>query len=103
MSHSCSRIILLLVCTTFISASPIQAQPDVGGSHPAEPVEPGLKLVRAMMCESIQEYQPIHPAVVFSISMGEVYCFTAFSPVPEQTVIDYKWYRRDDLDRKSVV
>ncbi len=97
MSHSYVKIILLLVCTAFFSVSPIQAQTEMEGSQPTKPAEPGLKLVRAMMCEGIQEYQPVHPAVVFSISIGEVYCFTAFSPVPEQTVIDYKWYRRDDL------
>jgi hypothetical protein len=56
-----------------------------------------LTLVQAVMCEEIKDYQPMNPAVVFSFSLGELYCFTSFSTVPEQTVIDYKWYRRDDL------
>ena len=44
-----------------------------------------LTLVRAVMCETIQEYAPAHPAVVFSIDLGRVSCFTEFDPVPEKT------------------
>jgi hypothetical protein len=44
-----------------------------------------LTLVRAVMCETIQEYAPANPAVVFSIKLGRVSCFTEFDPVPKQT------------------
>jgi hypothetical protein len=56
-----------------------------------------LKLVRAVMCESIQEYEPLYPAVVFSIELGRVSCFTEFDKIPEKTYIHHKWYRHDDL------
>ncbi len=56
-----------------------------------------LKLVRAVMCESIQEYAPVNPAVVFSIDRGRISCFTEFDPVPAQTFVLHKWYRRDSL------
>ncbi|WP_155316485.1 DUF2914 domain-containing protein [Desulfosarcina alkanivorans] len=56
-----------------------------------------LKLVRAVMCETIQEYAPVFPAVVFSIERGRVSCFTEFDLVPEKTYIHHKWYRRDNL------
>jgi hypothetical protein len=56
-----------------------------------------LTLVRAVMCETIQEYAPAQPAVVFSIKLGRVSCFTEFDPVPKQTFINHKWYRRDNL------
>ena len=60
---------------------------------------PGAKLtlVRAVMCETIQEYAPVNPAVVFSIDLGRVSCFTAFDPVPRQTFVHHKWYRDDSL------
>lgn len=57
----------------------------------------GLKLVRAVICESIQEYAPVNPAVVFSIELGRISCFTDFNPVPRQTFIHHKWYRNDSL------
>ncbi len=56
-----------------------------------------LALVRAVMCETIVEYAPAHPAVVFSIDLGRVSCFTEFDPVPKQTFIQHKWYRKDSL------
>ncbi|MFW5635834.1 MAG: DUF2914 domain-containing protein [Thermodesulfobacteriota bacterium] len=91
------RIFLLLVCILGYPACRVHAQTEPDAVAPTTGAENELTLRRAVMCEEIQEYQPVNPAVVFSISIGEVYCFTAFSPVPEQTVIDYKWYRRDDL------
>lgn len=49
------------------------------------------------MCESIQNYAPIHPAVVFSIGLSRVSCYTEFDPVPKQTFVHHKWYRKDNL------
>ena len=56
-----------------------------------------LTLFRAVMCETIQEYAPAQPAVVFSIELGRVSCFTEFDPVPEKTTIHHKWYQNDSL------
>ncbi len=60
---------------------------------------PGMpfKLARAVMCETVQGYSPINVAVVFSIELGRVSCFTAFDPVDRKTTIHHKWYRRGDL------
>lgn len=57
--------------------------------------EPTLK--KAVMCESIQKYLPANEAVVFSIDLGRLYCFTEFDPVPVQSVIHHKWYRKGNL------
>lgn len=54
-------------------------------------------LVKAVMCESINNYEPLHPAVVFSIKLGRVSCYTKFDPVPQKTFIHHKWYRNDIL------
>ena len=62
-----------------------------------KPAAGPLALARAVMCESIQEYAPVNPAVVFSIDRGRISCFTEFDPVPAKTVIHHKWYRRDSL------
>jgi hypothetical protein len=54
-------------------------------------------LVQAVMCESIQNYDPINSAVVFSIQLGRVSCYTRFDPVPQKTFVHHKWYRSDIL------
>lgn len=54
-------------------------------------------LVKAVMCENIHNYEPVRPAVVFSIELGRVSCYTKFDPVPKQTFIHHKWYRNDIL------
>ncbi len=54
-------------------------------------------LVEAVMCEAIEKFKPLNQAVVFSISLGRVFCFTGFDPVPEETTIYHRWYRQDRL------
>ncbi|MFH2059500.1 MAG: DUF2914 domain-containing protein [Pseudomonadota bacterium] len=62
------------------------------GSEPAK-----ATMVQSVMCESIENFLPKNPAVVFSISLGEVFCFSNFNPVNEKTFIFHKWYNRDKL------
>lgn len=54
-------------------------------------------LVQAVMCESIENFQPLNPAVIFSISQGEVFCFSNFDPVITKTHIFHRWYKKDKL------
>ncbi len=55
------------------------------------------KMVQSVMCEAIENFQPVNPAVVFSISQGEVFCYSNFDPVIEKTFIFHKWYKKDKL------
>lgn len=77
-------VTLALVCLA-------ETRPVTGGT------EPRLTLVTSVMCEGITNYLPVYPAVVFSLSQGQIFCFTAFDPVLEQTHIYHRWYRRDTL------
>lgn len=63
----------------------------------AQEQPPKMELVQAVMCESIENFKPVNPAVVFSISQGEVFCFSDFDPVREKTDIFHKWFKRDKL------
>ncbi len=54
-------------------------------------------LTRAVMCESIQKFEPNSIAVVFSIDVARIHCFTEFDPVPKQTIIFHKWYQSGSL------
>jgi hypothetical protein len=66
-------------------------------SEEAPVVAEGPTLVRAVMSEAIEKFVPVNPAIVFSIDLGRISCFTEFDPVPEKTIIHHKWYRRDSL------
>lgn len=56
-----------------------------------------LSLSRAVMCEYIEGYEPQHAAMVFSIDVGKISCFTAFDGIQSSTYAYHKWYRRDIL------
>lgn len=56
-----------------------------------------IVLVQAVMCESIENFHPVNPSVVFSLSQGEIFCFSKFDPVFEKTYIFHKWYYKDKL------
>jgi hypothetical protein len=56
-----------------------------------------LNLEQAVMCEDIKDYLPYNKAVVFSLEMGKVFCFSSFDVVPQKTYIYHNWYRRDRL------
>ena len=64
-------------------------------------VQKKLMMDRGVMCEEIQDFTPQNPAVIFSIKIGKVSCFTSFDPVPEKTFIYHKWFHRDDPSTKK--
>jgi hypothetical protein len=86
-------ITALLFSATVIRAADQQNSPGV--------VPAGLTLTEAVMCESIESYAPQTPAVVFSINIGKVSCYSNFDPVPEKTYIYHRWYFKDRLTTRK--
>lgn len=89
------RIVFMMCLVTAVVFPPCARAQDTEvliGQSSEPPV-----LVESEMCETIEKFLPVNPAVVFSISLGRVYCFTAFDPVYEETVIYHRWYRQDRL------
>jgi hypothetical protein len=87
-------VFLLGLMVTGVSVSRGWAQDLTPVLDPAP--EPPV-MVQAVMCEGIENFLPVNPAVVFSISLGRVFCFTAFDPVYEETAVFHRWYRQDRL------
>jgi hypothetical protein len=56
-----------------------------------------FRLVRAVMCENIEKFEPKHVSVVFSAAAGKISCFTSFDGVLETTFVEHRWFRRDEL------
>ena len=65
---------------------------------PSKP--PQLTLVKAVMCEGLNDLEPVNETIIFSAAQGSVFCFTAFDPVPEKTVIYHHWFKRDQPERE---
>jgi len=86
--------IILLSMDIFFSlqAFPQPKENSAPNSNPKE-----LTLFHAVMCEEIKEYVPRNPAIVFSITIGKIFCYTSFDPVPEKTFIYHKWFHRDKI------
>jgi hypothetical protein len=91
------KITFIKVCSRIILAFVLVFPGTVWSEEVSAPsfVEPAL--IKAVMCESIQKFAPANEAVVFSINLGRIYCFTEFDPVPKQTIIYHKWYQRGSL------
>ncbi len=99
MKRAFNTSIILLVCIAFFLSVRGFAQNN-------KDILPGrvvkkLTLEQAAICEEIKEYTPYNSAVVFSIKIGKVSCFTSFDPVPEKTFIYHKWYHRDKPSTKK--
>ena len=94
ISHFLPLIVLLSV---FFTAS---ANPQSDDSGNTEESNNKITLVKAVMCEDLNDLVPQNPTTVFSIERRKAICFTTFDPVPEKTVIYHHWYHRDQSSAK---
>ncbi|SMC36759.1 Protein of unknown function [Desulfocicer vacuolatum DSM 3385] len=85
--------ITLLIIQTFFVISPLPA----GAGEIQEVMPSTMVLSHAVMCESIEDFKPRNPAIVFSIDLGKVFCFTTFKQITETTRIYHKWFQRNRL------
>lgn len=103
MGVSCKAywlILLILTSVTGLLATPCPAQnKQQAPTHttPAPAAKQELKLIQSAMCEKIENNRPADQAVVFSVSNGQVCCFTVFDPVSKPTVIYDRWYHGNEL------
>lgn len=86
--------LLFFLCLTAFPPA-VYGQNDAPGSN--APVPKNLGITQAVMCEGLKDYAPQNLAVVFSIAIGKVFCFTSFASVPQDMYIYHNWYRRDRL------
>ncbi len=84
---------LLAILTCYITA----VAGVFGADDPSRPPAKEISLDRAVMCEFIEDFAPLNQAVVFSIDVGKISCFTSFSDIKRSTYAMHKWYRRDEL------
>ena len=90
-------VVASLMISLLPYAMPAQGQTQHNGGPAVEPPPAELKLTNAVMCEKVEDNVPISPAITFSVSTGQVCCFTSFDPVSQPTLIYQRWFHRDEL------
>ncbi len=85
-------VLIGIIATHFLLFMPFWAQ---SRSDTIDLDAGNFVLIKALMCEDIQEQIPQNPTTVFSIERRKVICYTSFDPVPIQTIIYHHWFHRD--------
>ncbi|HPA14341.1 MAG TPA: DUF2914 domain-containing protein [Desulfobacterales bacterium] len=98
MKYKLFFIIGLFLASAFFP--PFQALAQKEAASPALSISRGLIIKEAVMCEGIKDYRPQCQAIVFSVEIGQVSCFTSFDPVPEKMFIYHNWFHRDKLSTR---
>jgi hypothetical protein len=93
-----AAVLLAMLCVALYTCRPASSQ-ETENNLPPSATEM-LTLVEAVMCEKIDGLTPENPAIVFSITLGRVSCFTSFDPVPEDTFVYHSWFFRDKLSTR---
>jgi hypothetical protein len=99
MKPKCTRWLVVFLGVALIL--PFEGFCQNSKATPSVQASKKLTLDQGVMCEAIKELAPHNPAVVFSIKIGKVLCFTSFDPVPEKTFVYHKWYHKDKLSTKK--
>ncbi len=86
---------ILFLGFSFLWAVTLSAQSPSDTNETVEAPAGNIKLVKAVMCEDLQEQMPQNSTTVFSIERRKAICFTSFDPVPEKTEIYHHWFHRD--------
>jgi len=98
MNHRMLRLLLLAVIPGFLFPFSVKSQS--GDTTESKISTTKIVLVKAVMCEDLQELIPQNPTTIFSIERRKAICFTAFDPVPEKTIIYHQWFHRDQTSAK---
>lgn len=106
MSGRRSQLLLYLaVALTLIITGPeafaqVSEQTNAQSSE-APNAAAGAKLAHATMCERVDNLMPTRAGLVFSVSAGQVCCFTSFDPVPQPSLVYHRWFHRDQLSTQT--
>jgi len=98
MRYKWCLCLMVLFCTDLLLASQAFTRKNQNAS--AASVSKGLTLAQAVMCEGIKDYKPLNPAIVFSVNIEKVSCFTSFDAVRQRTFIYQEWFHRDRLSTR---
>lgn len=100
MRYKSSTICCVVVFIIFCLFLPSQILAKEDAEPSSAPAPEKLILGQAVMCEQIEGYRPKNTAIVFSVKLERIFCFTSFSSVPEEIFIFHNWFFKDKLVTK---
>ena len=56
-----------------------------------------LKVEKAVMCQAVDQREPLGIVNVFSGDAGKIYCFTRITGAARETVVTHKWFLNGEL------
>jgi len=90
------RILFIwFLAALLFAGSPVSAKSESDSGDNTKATGSDFVLVQAVMCENLLDQLPQNVTTVFSIEHRMAICFTAFDPVPRETVIYHHWFHRD--------
>jgi hypothetical protein len=97
------RFFLFFLFCVVVPSQVLSQEKDISTSpqKQSDKIATKLTLRRAVICERVKDYAPENQAVVFSVTIGKIFCFTHFDPVPKKSAIYHSWYYRDELITKQ--
>jgi hypothetical protein len=95
-STICCVVVFIIFC--LFLPSQVLAKEDSKPSSLSAPEK--LILGQAVMCEGIEASLPKHTAIVFSVKLERIFCFTSFDSVSEEIFISHNWFFKDKLVTK---
>ena len=98
MRYIPASALVAVVLSAALCVLRVNAQEPAAGNPDAQQK---LGLKQAVMSVRVENLTPIHSGLVFSVSSGQVCCYTSFDPVPQHTVIYHRWFRRDELSTQT--
>jgi Protein of unknown function (DUF2914) len=102
MMQSLVKLVLVsLLFTWGLFPAVPNAQDQAPAAAPESSQKLELALKQGIMCERVENLVPIKSGLAFSVSSGQVCCYTSFDPVPQPTVIYHRWFRRDELSTQT--
>ena len=57
--------------------------------------DPGFTIKRMVVCEKIEDREPVMVGESFSATLEQVYCFLEAVEIEQETVISFVWYFED--------
>jgi hypothetical protein len=94
-------VLMLLLCLCVAPGDPARGEDQNRPSAPENDTGPKPHLTVATMCERVDNLTPTRAGITFSVSAGQVCCYSSFDPVPQPTLIYHRWYHRDELSTQT--
>lgn len=96
-------VLMLLVFMALPGVAQEDAEPAPAGGQEAEPPAKGMTVSRMVICEGIEDREPVGAATEFPSDVGALYCFSEINRADPPVEIFHRWYIGDRLVNEMLI